>query len=184
MQRELFGHLQALTDPAAGEQAIGSAARFATERLPCALPPGFEGRPLEQRRQVLMEQLNRPLRVCGMVKNEGEPGGGPFWVTGKDGGRSLQIVEEFQVDRGRTIRGASGRRRPTSTPSISSVASVISAAGSSSSSGSSIMSRSSCRRNLTRAATSRLSNSPGYGMAQWPFGTPSLSRFPSRPSTP
>ena len=101
MQRELFGHLQALSDPAAGEEAFGSAARFAMERLPCALPPGFEGRPLEQRRQVLIEQLNRPLRVCGMVRNEGEPGGGPFWVTGIDGGRSLQIVEEFQVDKGK-----------------------------------------------------------------------------------
>lgn len=42
--------------------------------------------------------LNRPIRVCGMVKNEGEPGGGPFWVRGKDGIVSLQIVEKSQVD--------------------------------------------------------------------------------------
>jgi hypothetical protein len=59
----------------------------------------LEGRPLEEQRQVLIEQLNRPIRVCGMVKNEGEPGGGPFWVLGKDGGCSLQIVEEVQVDK-------------------------------------------------------------------------------------
>ncbi|MDR4987876.1 MAG: DUF4301 family protein [Bacteroidales bacterium] len=42
--------------------------------------------------------LNRPLRVCGMVKNEGEPGGGPFWIKDKDGSLSLQIVEASQID--------------------------------------------------------------------------------------
>lgn len=42
--------------------------------------------------------LNRPVRVCGMVKNEGEPGGGPFLVREPDGSASLQIVEKAQVD--------------------------------------------------------------------------------------
>ena len=42
--------------------------------------------------------LDRPLRVCGMVKNEGEPGGGPFWVEGEDGVCTLQIVESAQMD--------------------------------------------------------------------------------------
>ncbi len=42
--------------------------------------------------------LDRPLRVCGMVKNEGEPGGGPFWVRDAKGNLSLQIVESSQVD--------------------------------------------------------------------------------------
>lgn len=45
----------------------------------------------------LFEILNRPIRVCGMVKNLGEPGGGPFWVETKDG-ETLQIVESSQVD--------------------------------------------------------------------------------------
>lgn len=43
--------------------------------------------------------LNRPLRVCGMVKNQGEPGGGPFWVRDAKGRESLQIVESAQVDK-------------------------------------------------------------------------------------
>lgn len=44
--------------------------------------------------------LMRPIRICGMVKNQGEPGGGPFWVKSKKGGdTSLQIVETSQVDR-------------------------------------------------------------------------------------
>ena len=42
--------------------------------------------------------LNRPIRVCGMVKNEGEPGGGPFWVKSHNGNLSLQIVESSQID--------------------------------------------------------------------------------------
>lgn len=47
---------------------------------------------------LLYNQLNRPIRVCGMVKNEGEPGGGPFWVKEPSGKRSLQIVEKAQID--------------------------------------------------------------------------------------
>ena len=46
----------------------------------------------------LKEKLNRPLRVCGMVKNEGEPGGGPFWATNPDKTISLQVVESSQID--------------------------------------------------------------------------------------
>ena len=48
-------------------------------------------------RGALWDHLNRPIRVCGMVKNEGEPGGGPFW-TATDKGTSLQIVEGAQVN--------------------------------------------------------------------------------------
>ena len=44
------------------------------------------------------EKLNRPLRVCGMVKNEGEPGGGPFVAFNRDGSASLQILESTQID--------------------------------------------------------------------------------------
>jgi len=47
---------------------------------------------------LIKEKLNRPIRVCGMVKNEGEPGGGPFWVKQNDGSMSLQIVEGAQID--------------------------------------------------------------------------------------
>ncbi|MCR4680775.1 MAG: DUF4301 family protein [Bacteroidales bacterium] len=47
----------------------------------------------------LYELLNRPIRVCGMVKNEGEPGGGPFWVLDANDNASLQIVESSQIDK-------------------------------------------------------------------------------------
>ena len=48
--------------------------------------------------EFAQSKLNRPIRVCGMVKNEGEPGGGPFWVKDTDGNISLQIIESAQVD--------------------------------------------------------------------------------------
>ena len=52
----------------------------------------------EELYHYLREKYNRPLRVCGMVKNEGEPGGGPFWAENPDGTVSLQIVESSQID--------------------------------------------------------------------------------------
>lgn len=50
------------------------------------------------RAEKLMEKLNRPIRVCGMVRNEGEPGGGPFIIRAKDGSTSLQILEGAQIN--------------------------------------------------------------------------------------
>ena len=47
--------------------------------------------------EIIFNKLNRPIRVCGMVRNQGEPGGGPFWVE-KKGEKSLQIIESAQVN--------------------------------------------------------------------------------------
>ncbi|MFD1552646.1 DUF4301 family protein [Putridiphycobacter roseus] len=47
----------------------------------------------------LIHYFNRPIRICGMVKNEGQPGGGPFWVRDKDGITSKQIIEKSQIDK-------------------------------------------------------------------------------------
>jgi hypothetical protein len=49
-------------------------------------------------KEYLIKILNRPIRVCGMVKNEGEPGGGPFWVQDAARQITLQIVETSQID--------------------------------------------------------------------------------------
>jgi hypothetical protein len=53
---------------------------------------------MPQLREYARLRLDRPLRICGMVRNEGEPGGGPFWVRMSDGHISKQIVEKSQVD--------------------------------------------------------------------------------------
>lgn len=52
----------------------------------------------KERIKHLRNLLDRPIRVCGMVKNEGEPGGGPFWVKAKDGSSRLMIVESAQIN--------------------------------------------------------------------------------------
>ncbi|MBO7764415.1 MAG: DUF4301 family protein, partial [Bacteroidales bacterium] len=54
--------------------------------------------PAEKRCEYLRGKLNRPVRVCGMVKNEGEPGGGPYVVYDADGSTSLQILEGAQLN--------------------------------------------------------------------------------------
>lgn len=62
------------------------------------LPDGLADAEPHRRRAWLIHRFDRPMRVCGVVENEGEPGGGPFWVRGEDGALSLQIVEKSQVD--------------------------------------------------------------------------------------
>ena len=58
----------------------------------------FEMYTFKNKVKVLQKALNRPIRICGMVKNEGEPGGGPFWVKAENGVTSLQIVESSQIN--------------------------------------------------------------------------------------
>ena len=53
----------------------------------------------QERVALLRAKLNRPVRVCGMVRNEGEPGGGPYIIAGKDGATSLQILESVQINK-------------------------------------------------------------------------------------
>lgn len=72
--------------------AVEEAADFIAKTFKVTPPPGAD------KRGFALSFLDRPLRVCGMVKNEGEPGGGPFWVEGRDGLLSLQIVESAQMD--------------------------------------------------------------------------------------
>lgn len=65
----------------------------------CIVPPaGLNLSDIKALHSYLITKLNRPIRVCGMVKNEGEPGGGPFWTSNPDGTISLQIVESSQID--------------------------------------------------------------------------------------
>jgi nicotinamide riboside kinase len=71
---------------------------FLQKDLKTGLSINFEELSTEEKVTILKEKLNRPIRVCGMVRNEGEPGGGPFWVTHRDGQISLQIVESSQID--------------------------------------------------------------------------------------
>ncbi|MFH0786541.1 MAG: DUF4301 family protein [Pseudomonadota bacterium] len=71
---------------------------FCRDRLGVSEPPGFRKLSLKEQKSFLLNLLHRPIRVCGLVRNEGQPGGGPFWVQGNDGVVSRQIVESAQID--------------------------------------------------------------------------------------
>jgi hypothetical protein len=58
----------------------------------------FSSFSITEQLEILKDKINRPIRVCGMVKNEGEPGGGPFWIKDAHGHISLQIIESAQVN--------------------------------------------------------------------------------------
>ncbi len=98
LQKRIFRYVEKLAEGMEEDQFLNEALEFATAELRLFIP---EGRRLEapgKKREFLLSALNRPLRVCGIVESQGEPGGGPFWVEGRDGSLSLQIVEEAQVD--------------------------------------------------------------------------------------
>ena len=87
LQQQAAGHLAALDADTADLAAV---ARFVEEGLCVKLPAAYDA-------SLLRDILHRPIRVCGMVRNEGEPGGGPFWVKNPDGTESLQIAESSQI---------------------------------------------------------------------------------------
>lgn len=65
----------------------------------CVIPPkDLNLKDCKALKSYISRILNRPIRVCGMVKNQGEPGGGPFWAVNPDGTTSLQIVESSQIN--------------------------------------------------------------------------------------
>ena len=80
-----------LLDNQPDEKTLRKVARFAEEKLNIMVPDNYDTK-------TLHNLLDRPMRICGMVKNLGEPGGGPFYTIDSKGRRSLQIVESAQVN--------------------------------------------------------------------------------------
>lgn len=93
----LAAELQARAGALLGRLAAGPGAED-DARAFLRLALGADDAP--EAREALAARLDRPLRVCGMVANTGEPGGGPFWVRGRDGRVTRQVVEASQVDAG------------------------------------------------------------------------------------
>ena len=90
LQQQVFAYVRELENGAISKEKITEIQSFIKEKLLQDVRPEQE---------AMLGILNRPLRVCGMVKNEGEPGGGPFFVKNKAGHTSLQIVESSQIDK-------------------------------------------------------------------------------------
>jgi hypothetical protein len=98
VQEILFEYLEALERGSVDDEDLKSILKFARKELSVEPPIDYNSLPRIEKIDFLFNKLNRPIRVCGMVKNEGEPGGGPFWVENLEGERSLQIVESSQID--------------------------------------------------------------------------------------
>ena len=90
LREKCFDYLRVL-DGNPDKRTLSRIAKFAKEELNIMVPDGYD-------RQTLHDLLNRPIRICGMVKNLGEPGGGPFYTIDTMGRRSLQVVESAQVN--------------------------------------------------------------------------------------
>jgi hypothetical protein len=97
LQEQTFSYLEMLDDGNVSDAELEEIAQFAKNQLNLKINE-LEGFSDIEKIDYLFNTLNRPMRICGMVKNEGEPGGGPFWVENENGEISLQIVESSQVD--------------------------------------------------------------------------------------
>ncbi|MFA8450090.1 MAG: DUF4301 family protein [Bacteroidales bacterium] len=99
LQARVFDYMEDLEDGNLSDDQLDEIKRFCEEELSIYITPGFEAFETMEKIDYLYTTLDCPIRVCGMVKNEGEPGGGPFWVEHNDGNLSLQVVEQSQVDK-------------------------------------------------------------------------------------
>ena len=98
LQKKAFEHLNTLDSGKYNHEKLEEIIRFVQQELCCRKS---DIKHLEDTELViyLKEKLNRPMRVCGVVKNVGEPGGGPFLTYNQDGTVSLQILESSQIDK-------------------------------------------------------------------------------------
>lgn len=99
LESRLLEHMAACRQASSEATRLDEALDFLTDELSATRPDDWFRWTLETRRQHLLQGLQRPLRVCGVVPNTGDPGGGPFWVRHGDGRCTPQIVETSQIDR-------------------------------------------------------------------------------------
>lgn len=97
IREKSFNYLKQLENGTTAE-LLDEITRFARSEMMLQLPGDFDMLDNAAKAKLLFHLMHRPIRVCGMVKNEGEPGGGPFWVKNGKGEVSLQVVESAQID--------------------------------------------------------------------------------------
>jgi len=98
IQQEIFALLRLMENDEIDSWQIEEIKNYCS-RINIIFPRSMSQKSLKQQKQIIFSSLNRPLRVCAMVRNEGEPGGAPFWVEERDGSQTLQIVESGHVDK-------------------------------------------------------------------------------------
>ena len=98
VQERIFSSLAFLAAGNVTADKLKEIYEYCHQTLHLHLPEELLLSPQKEQVEILFAAMNRPLRVCGMVKNTGEPGGGPFWVRDEKGHISRQIIEQFQVN--------------------------------------------------------------------------------------
>ncbi|MEN6622193.1 MAG: DUF4301 family protein [Smithella sp.] len=98
IQKETFSLLRSLESDEQ-DADIEKIVTYCSQTLNIVFPADFKQQAKAKKVRTIFNLLNRPLRICGVVKNNGEPGGGPFWVDGENGTQTLQIVESAHVDK-------------------------------------------------------------------------------------
>jgi glycerol-3-phosphate responsive antiterminator len=97
IQNQCFSYLTELENENISITKLSEISHFCREKLSISKPE-IEKLSNKELYNFLIQKLNRPIRVCGMVKNVGEPGGGPFLTENQDGTVSPQILESSQID--------------------------------------------------------------------------------------
>lgn len=98
LQSQVFSIIKAIETNELSQDYLPDIVAFMSTKLNIKFHDGFDKYTFDNKIESIKNKLNRPIRICGMVKNEGEPGGGPFWVRDENGHLTLQIVESSQVD--------------------------------------------------------------------------------------
>ena len=98
LQSRLRSLLRSLFQASSAELVLRECETFLQQELGEPLPAFYDKWTSAGQTAFFQGYLNRPLRVCGMVQNTGDPGGGPFWVEDQSGATSKQIVEQAQID--------------------------------------------------------------------------------------
>jgi hypothetical protein len=105
LQKQCFGYLKEMENDSLSKAKLSEIAQFCEIRLNNQHPDLLSLTDIELQK-YLFTKLNRPIRVCGMVKNVGEPGGGPFLTSNSDGTVSPQILESSQIDMSNPVEKA------------------------------------------------------------------------------
>ncbi len=98
LQQHVFHHIGQLSAVPANAKSVQQAEACILQELLLQLPQSYRELALPDQATLLKQYLDRPIRVCGVVPNTGDPGGGPFWVAHPEDAPSRQIVEQSQVN--------------------------------------------------------------------------------------
>ena len=98
LQQQIFKYLKSFDNQENEKYLISKVEIFLKNNFFIHLPEFYQKLSSSEKQKFLYDLLNRPIRVCGMVKRENEPGGGPFWVKTSNNDLSLQIVETSEMD--------------------------------------------------------------------------------------